>query len=1035
MSTWETESFRGEVYQSIASIYDMTVPLWERLVRKLSVPFTGGTAKGCAKSNNRIKTTTMSFPTGDASSLLDDKGEHGLEFRRIFWEWPNGKRAKRRKTFDAVTLEGLLLVADRKKWYCGLDSVHMLYTDPTKWLKAVDVEALNYVLRFTQEAMTGLCEAARYTTEVGEKQFQLIDGVQLSEFCTYRLYAENIRNMYRIRYATRKGKVQADGSTTSKYISKKTKIYYIGPLTVIETNKAVHVLTMADVDRLQQMLVSQAMLHLYLATMASGVRAPYLEMKRGVLSELEMLHETMRRLKYSERQVLCKYYKKAMDLYQSYVAGPLSDDRRVDLIDDIRDAPEVFGLFSFVARLRKRGLEVAQESGKIYRILCAPDYDIGESFLKRAKQLAEPNPKGKVIHEAVTLDYDDFSDYHASMLIDAAMRMNGRKGVGKPLAGHAPPAWWDNWIEKGERPRGTAWIHQFDWEGCVTYKHRDPTDPDVWKDSTACEEKWEDVMADREDPKTMPRNMLTRLLRDEDCPMPEDARRDITRAEHVLRAGFKMESHKDVARIFYIGNMSDRIYGSELETNIARVATHVSGYTVGAPIEDIIKRIGRCYAPHVKSAMEVYHISSDYEAWSPGMHGVVQRISHTNWAKLFGDATLVNQRYINEDSYLLLNKRGYKGAVHNSEANYEGLNGKEMTVLHCAFVGYTIYRARKGGLDVPVADFAAFIDDGALTLVLPKDDGDTTFKAFWEYYLETTAFLGFKLDRAKCYLSNRFLIYLNEVYYGGRHIAHGLRAVMRIGTRAAKRAETLPDILASVGAGCRGAAKCGISPVQIWKCCIICHAIEFFIRHGVEYISARAAVFYVYAPRILGGLQAPLGLTLDCNFSGSGATEAMAHVKNYTRYNEEVRTWFVALIRTDVKSASAPAVIRNYRTVTPAGPSILADYLAPEIRLALDGFVTSSFGEHILSYGKVKDDEDLGGTILKHSGAVSATVLSMIEKSLISGVFTGFLRKFDSSSTMNKLLGPTKIRKIEQRIRHDELDHLLTFRKRILIKE
>lgn len=778
------------------------------------------------------------------------------------------------------------------------------------------------------------------------------------------------------------------------------------------------------------MLVSRAMLHMYLATVNAGGNFPYRELRAAVLLELDILRDTCLGSTYMQLQKVCKYYKKAMDLYQSYLAGELADDRRKDLADDLLDAPSSMDATAFVMRLKRRSLEIAQESGKIYRILCAPDYDIGEAYLKRAKQLHLPNPKGPHVNRNVPLDLDDFRKYHASMLLDATARMNGGKGVGTPIG--APPAWWDEWVLHGKRPGGIDWVDTFNWEGAVRYRERDATDPEVWKDSTTCEEEWVEAMAPRENPRTLKRNMLTRLLRDEDCPMPDTARREITREYHLLRAGFKMEAHKDVARIFYIGNLSDRLFGSEIENNIARVAAHVSGYTVGAPIADIVRRIGRCYAPTVAGSSEVYHISSDYEAWSPGMHGNVQRVSHANWAKLFGKPEIKQQRHINEYSWLLLNKRGYTGAVQNAEANYEGLNGKEMTVIHCAMVGYTIYRARLGGLKIPIADFAAFIDDGALTVVMPREPGHTTFKQFWGFYVETTAFLGYKLDVAKCYLSTRFLIYLNEVYYGGRHIAHGLRAVMRIGTRTAKRGETISDILEAAGAGCRGASKCGISSVQIWKCCIIVHAVELYIRFQEEVLSARATVFFAYAPRILGGLQAPIGLTLDCNFSGSGATESLAYIKTYLKYNEEVRTWYLKLARTSVRQCSGPTLIRNYRTVSPTGASLLSDYVSPAIRHALDGFVTSSFGDRLVLYGTVHDDKEIGESILKNTAVISATVLATLDKSLISSVFTAFLKKFESSSTMQKILGARRLYAIERAIEVDEWEYLRTFRARIV---
>ena len=68
-----------------------------------------------------------------------------------------------------------------------------------------------------------------------------------------------------------------------------------------------------------------------------------------------------------------------MDLYQSYVAGPLAAAKRDSLEDEIREFNPDMGLMAFVDRLRNLPLDVAQEFGKVFRILPAPDYDIGAS--------------------------------------------------------------------------------------------------------------------------------------------------------------------------------------------------------------------------------------------------------------------------------------------------------------------------------------------------------------------------------------------------------------------------------------------------------------------------------------------------------------------------------------------------------------------------------------------------------------------------------------------------------------------------------
>jgi hypothetical protein len=1021
MSTWVTESFRGTHIQDFASLKGITLDDWTTLCKLTDFTLNGGICDGL--DQNTRDDTAIVFPSGNSAALADPAHPHHVLFKSIFFDWAAKRRTK--DVEHSIIAKRVIAENSSKRWFCGLEAVYKAVAARDKLFTVEDEVASKkkWVLGFAREAMVGYCEAARLNPWNSNEQFLKIDLDALDEYLHLREQAQVVRNIVRLRFSSsaRRARQNAKRSEPTNVniegLRRRHKVYYAGRLVFLVRQHSVMVLTLADLDRIQQMLVSTSMVKLYLATAPKTAQGARTETSSAINRELNSLISTAATANYAEAQVVCKAFKKAMDYYQSFVAGELSDERRIDLKKDLNELPSWFELHAFVVRLKRLPLDAAQEAGKMYRILPAPDYDIGQAFAKRANALHAPRLHGDHVHQTSALNMDEFELYLRALILDACAARNKGKGVGTPVGD--PPAWWDNWMKNARRPQGIEWVKCVNMRGIVPYVTRETADPNVWKDSAACEEDLDEVMEEREDRDLARRNCLTRLLRDNACPTPETAKDKLRRADHVLRAGFKMEAHKDVGRVFYIGNLADRLVGSEVEHNIGEVAKHMAGYTVGTGLAVVTERIGRCVAPEVTHEQEVFHISSDYEAWSPSMRGDVQRMSHSVWAELFDKDIIAETHRINEGALLALNKRGYTGIVKNTEGNFEGLNGKEMTVLHCALVGYTIYRARRGGLEIPTASFAAFIDDGLLTLVLPRRTGSATFSAFWDFYVETTAFFGFKLDKAKCYLSSRFSIYLNEVYYGGRHVAHALRAVARIGTRAGERCETVTDVMEIIGSGCRGAAKAGINPIQIWKCAIVSQAMELALWGIGSELTGPAAVFFAYAPRAFGCLQAPIGAALDCNFVGAGNIEALANVQAYARRNADVKKWYIKLIRSDFVTPSAATVLQNPNTIRAADHVVKVDYLSPAVSKALPTFVTSKFGKSLLALSEACDAESIAEKILTIGTLISTSTLSALSSASGTNIFTTFVRKLENSGTIARIIGNQQMKSIEDKIRHD----------------
>lgn len=164
-----------------------------------------------------------------------------------------------------------------------------------------------------------------------------------------------------------------------------------------------------------------------------------------------------------------------------------------------------------------------------------------------------------------------------------------------------------------------------------------------------------------------------------------------------------------------------------------------------------------------------------------------------------------------------------------------------MTFLHCCLMGYSVFRYKRAtGKKVGIS-LLAFIDDGQAMYKDTIENGTGPFLEFVDYVRETYKNLGFILEISKCYLSDRMAIFLNEVYYKGRHITYGLRALMRIGTAIFEPHSTIFDRLGKIAGGCQGAMKSGLSIFQayfvfLWKACHI--LLSYRINEHMDFKGA-----------------------------------------------------------------------------------------------------------------------------------------------------------------------------------------------------
>jgi hypothetical protein len=410
----------------------------------------------------------------------------------------------------------------------------------------------------------------------------------------------------------------------------------------------------------------------------------------------------------------------------------------------------------------------------------------------------------------------------------------------------------------------------------------------------------------------------------------------------------------------------------------------------------------------------------------------VQRISHNLWAEIFDRQEFRNAHLINENSIIVLNKRGYKGIYINPQANFEGYNGKENTFLHCALMGYSVYRYRRATGHQATVDLCAFIDDGLATFIDDVEHGPTRFMNLVKIMEETYRCLGFELERSKCNLSDTFATFLNEIYYEGRHITYGLRALMRIGTQPSEPYDTIIDKINRYMSGSQGAMKAGLDAIPtyfafLWNVahCLLDYSIDKFMDH-------KAASLYSYTPKALGGLGLPGFVALATNYVSDALSENIAILQSIAKTYPAIQDKICKILRQPIAEKSPLGVLISPRTVKPDKAEIVESRLKRAIAKKLTSIELAPHARRLIGLAKGQIDDVVADAIVNANVNLSETILMELRECLPSSIINALVKKFESSRTIQLLLGRGEVKQITKKNLADVYQSFRHFKNRLM---
>nr|UZC38462.1 MAG: RNA dependent RNA polymerase [Bremia lactucae associated yuevirus-like virus 2] len=250
---------------------------------------------------------------------------------------------------------------------------------------------------------------------------------------------------------------------------------------------------------------------------------------------------------------------------------------------------------------------------------------------------------------------------------------------------------------------------------------------------------------------------------------------------------------------------------SEIEFNNGKCFQNVPGFTIGADPSKVKRKMYAAMREDVARDKVRLKVSLDLSSWSTGMHWDVQEISNDELRIAYdGGADMFSVLdNCTKGTYMIMAQKGLRlPSVNERGSNYEGLDGKRNTLLHCALWYMARCTAYDQGLEGEMTALL-FIDDGTAVMDVPKKDLQKSVKYLRQALLSTYVEYGFKLSIYKTVISTTYCQFLNEVYFHGAHIGYGFRALCHTGAQTFPEAATVAEELSVISSGIRGAAVSG----------------------------------------------------------------------------------------------------------------------------------------------------------------------------------------------------------------------------------
>mgnify|MGYP003572097063 FL=1 len=945
-------------------------------------------------------------------------------------------RSKARKSVEGLVRR----VLDERNVLADLKGVHAAYIALTDWASerestyarstakwAVTVSAATLFGHCTNDRTDPTATAAKARLLTDEFYKLLIPSMQV---------VEALRLLKSARHNARTRKLTiAYGAVPGESMALRAKnrrvarailpagfpqVEFWGSTVWLKTRHGTAVLPTGDMQRLEQYAVAAMNMTTVLAFKAAvNLVNPEADLKWMHKEFLEMSTAVINVPKDAEVHV-CRAYMQAYKTALASKAGRA--DATAAAEGELRAMPyaEESGALRHYAELRQRSVGEIEDLGKVHKALPAGTSLGAATVYGRYQKARAENPKRAVAAVRPELDENLFHDCYLDEVAVALRAKDESLAVTlkDPLQ---PPAWFRAWVDRKVVPRNPGWSNALDLRGSASAPRRSDYAAGTFKDSAlAPDEAPPDGVTIAPKEHT---NMALRRFVAMDYPSQAMAMAALTsKTGRETKSDQKSENYKDPLRLFYEAKLIDRMGVSWTESAVYSVAKHHPCYMLGKSPQDQQAKAREMISPAIGGRTKRF-FSFDVSNWSAGMAAKVQRISGDIWAYVFDDPAVGSAYNTMAGSVVYVQKHGILAGYESPTANFEGYDGKAMTMLHLALMSATVQRTRQVTRDPDLTvQLMTYIDDGAAALELPTARAEAIFTEFMTCAEEVYGAERFILHPLKCMPSDRMFTFLNETYYAGAHEVSATKAALRVAAEPKQEHDSLPDRVMTLSSGTQGAVQAGLPNVVAGLFCYFLVALELitWARHPREMtsVSPVAVALMIASPAAYYGLSVPSPRGFDKTGKGASVSEGIAAMQSFALAYPGVKRVVIRRLRTPLPARTPTAILRN-----PTGTSGLSVLRTNRVSAALaevaPSVAVNPVARKVMHPLAHFDADSYARALFGGSLTLSATAIQMAWKACPMANAEAWLSKFRSSKTVASVIGRGTMRAIMRSHRED----------------
>lgn len=523
---------------------------------------------------------------------------------------------------------------------------------------------------------------------------------------------------------------------------------------------------------------------------------------------------------------------------------------------------------------------------------------------------------------------------------------------------------------------------------------------DLIKDKAICPEEV-DTLKDQASLRGLPqsrKSQLVNVLKTDELPNLEELTMDKVFLD--VKADDKAEAKKERGRWFFEAGTWARLLISQLEDSIAPYASEVPGCMAGKSAADKLAYMNDLTVPLVGSdTLKRLLISFDIDKFSPGLPIEVHRSIDALWSEAFGIDKIRDYSRILTDGNIHYIKRGIHHILPKQGADFEGFFGRKLTMYHCAVMSYTVRLLREQKSTVGPAMFAALIDDGLLSVNIPRDrfaDEVPKIKAVInKVYFQS----GMRISWDKTFISSKLAIFLNDIRFLGRTIAPALKAVIKVTFKSGEEIRSLPQDLQYLEGTVRGAVTAGAMMCPLYGI-YISHVIDCLNRWGLD-SKTLASPFSLKAflPYELGGLRLQNLVTLSGSITSENIEEQLGILEIIGYRIPQLKRTINHLINITLVNPTIQRSDECANVIIGACKKLKTDRLQQKLMNRMEAKLADSVIAGI--FARTRGEE--GGILRRMVGAgceLPVELRALILGSDIHVAYREIIRKFTSSRSM-----------------------------------